>query len=154
MSTEREVNGRFRPCASKMTKEERKLKQRVWNKKYHEKHPEAGAASTAKWRKKNLSRAMATARFCATRWRETNRSRAIDILGGACQKCWNMDRRVLQIDHVLHDGAAERKTLSQNLLCGRIVKGKVDISRYQILCANCNRLKTLEWYLSNKKKYT
>jgi hypothetical protein len=67
---------------------------------------------------------------------------AIEVLGGKCNKCgYNQDWRALQVDHVNNDGNIERKTKAPSLLFRQLILGLVDRSRYQVLCANCNRIK-------------
>ena len=70
------------------------------------------------------------------------RVNAIIKLGAMCIKCGYDDIRSLHIDHVNGDGKGERK--KRKSVNRSIVKGLVDISRYQLLCANCNWIKRLE----------
>lgn len=77
--------------------------------------------------------------------RERIRAAALVLLGGACVYCGEDDFDVLHIDHIHDDGSTERKqSLSSAVLPVKILKGKVDISRYQPLCCNCNWRKELK----------
>lgn len=70
------------------------------------------------------------------------RIKAVLKLGGKCTKCEFDDIRALQIDHINGDGYKERtvrKSINRNISLGLI-----DLSRYQLLCANCNWIKRLE----------
>lgn len=80
------------------------------------------------------------------------RIEAIMKLGGCCKSCGYKDIRALHIDHVNGDGKAERGI--RKTIYNRIVADKTDISRYQLLCANCNWIKRLEQNEgSNRKDY-
>jgi len=50
---------------------------------------------------------------------------------------------VLEVDHVNHNGAYERKTQSRSSMLKQIELGGT--SGYQALCRNCNYLKYLEF---------
>lgn len=78
--------------------------------------------------------------------RATARAKSILIgmLGDKCARCGISDQRVLQIDHVNGDGAAERKSGvrgTRRLLAHIRKRGT---SGYQMLCANCNWIKRIE----------
>ena len=70
------------------------------------------------------------------------RARIFEILGETCVRCGFNDKRALWIDHVLGDGAAERKRLGVYQVYLKIIatKGK----GYQMLCANCQAIKKAE----------
>lgn len=72
------------------------------------------------------------------------RNETLRLLGNKCAECGVDDKRVLQVDHVNHDGANERKCYSgakyYRIILGKIISGSRD---YQLLCANCNAIK--EW---------
>ena len=67
---------------------------------------------------------------------------ALVKLGGKCCSCGYDDLRALHIDHVNGDGKSERSI--RKTVYNRIANGKTDLSRYQLLCANCNWIKRLE----------
>ncbi len=75
---------------------------------------------------------------------------AFVALGGKCNRCGEPDCRVLQVDHVNGDGAIERgkynnsytHDLSNSLRYREWFFSHLD--RYQLLCANCHVLKSLE----------
>ena len=74
----------------------------------------------------------------AKRWR----LEALDKLGNICLHCGYEDIRALHIDHVNGDGKHERNI--RKSLNRKIALELVDISRYQLLCANCNWIKKVE----------
>lgn len=72
------------------------------------------------------------------------RDEILDELGGVCVQCGFTDRRALHIDHVFADGYDDRvenrkkkgpKAYLQN------IQKNLGTGRYQLLCANCNRIK-------------
>lgn len=74
----------------------------------------------------------------------SNRLLALSILGGKC-KCGFDDIRALHIDHVFGQGNKERREgITNSVLVDMIVKGTADLSKYQVLCANCNWIKRIE----------
>jgi hypothetical protein len=69
--------------------------------------------------------------------------------GEACASCGFSDRRALQLDHVHDDGAAERHPRGRDgWMVSRVTIWKRAIEdqtgRYQILCANCNTIKSAD----------
>lgn len=79
------------------------------------------------------------------------RIRALIKLGGKCTRCGFNDLRALHIDHVYNDGKTERK-VRKSIEHG-IWVGTVDVSRYQLLCANCNWIKRTEQAEVGKDDY-
>jgi hypothetical protein len=55
-------------------------------------------------------------------------------------RLYNRNNGKCSRDHVKNDGSAERKNLGQFKIY-RGALGKLDTSRYQVLCANCNLAK-------------
>ncbi len=76
-------------------------------------------------------------------WMRGLRRAAIIHLGGECISCRNSDPRVLQIDHVLGDGAEERRNLAVSTMLRQVID-TLPGERYQLLCANCNWIKRTE----------
>lgn len=68
----------------------------------------------------------------------------LDDLGGVCVQCGFSDKRALHIDHVFADGYQDRlknrkkKGPRAYLL---YIKENLGSGRFQLLCANCNRIK-------------
>jgi hypothetical protein len=87
-------------------------------------------------------------------WRKNLRYEILSHYSGEqpkCVKCGFSDIRALCLDHINNDGAAHRRSLSNNSWRGGNAVGVyVDIRRrgfpegYQILCHNCNRIKEVE----------
>jgi len=63
---------------------------------------------------------------------------AIRKLGSSCVICCEDELEFLTIDHVFNDGAVERANRHHRLVFQSIVRGIVDLSRYRVLCRNCN----------------
>lgn len=74
------------------------------------------------------------------------RNEVIDSMGGECARCCNNDKRVLQIDHIIEilRGKNSIKRISSWALISRIHQGKEDMTKLQLLCANCHMIKTVE----------
>jgi len=72
------------------------------------------------------------------------RDSILDDLGGVCVRCGFSDKRALHIDHVYADGYQDRlknrksKGPRAYLL---YIKENLGSGRFQLLCANCNRIK-------------
>lgn len=73
-------------------------------------------------------------------WYRVKRRQAVAKLGGKCVSCGFSDARALDIDHVLNNGAQERKVKSPMSVIHSILQDK-DCGLYQVLCRNCNYLK-------------
>ena len=74
-----------------------------------------------------------------------NRESVIEMLGKTCIKCGFSDIRGLQIDHIeTGHGEKDRKTYDTRTFYRKILLGEYDISKLQILCANCNWIKRYE----------
>ena len=87
--------------------------------------------------------------YCRKRSR-TYRLQALVVLGGCCKKCGYDDLRALHIDHVLGDGAGERKRQKQ--VYQAIAQRTTSLTRYQLLCANCNWIKRIMKDMKAKSK--
>ena len=75
--------------------------------------------------------------YARRRWQK-----AMAFLGDKCVGCGFEDERALQIDHVRGGGLKERRALgSSGAVYRRVLKYPED---YQLLCANCNRIKCVE----------
>ena len=70
---------------------------------------------------------------------ETNailRALVIEAYGGICACCGNASKKFLTIDHVNNNGAAERRTVTNNV-CLRLKRLNFP-PEYRLLCFNCN----------------
>jgi len=83
--------------------------------------------------------------------RYTQKLRVFDYYGGKCAHCGISDYRVLDIDHKNDDGHKEGRGRShlQSGLCS----GKRKWEDYQLLCANCNRIKYYEYMKTQGKVF-
>jgi len=78
------------------------------------------------------------------------RGQAINALGGCCQKCGFSDFRVLEFDHIVpvlwrtNNLARMNGQHNTNEINRMIREGEDPRLVFQVLCANCHRIKTLE----------
>jgi 5-methylcytosine-specific restriction endonuclease McrA len=68
------------------------------------------------------------------------RIKALDIVGNQCRGCGEQDRTVLTIDHI--EGRDDGDNRSGTALRRAIVRGDVNLSSVQTLCANCHHRKS------------
>jgi hypothetical protein len=71
-------------------------------------------------------------------WRMTKRLEFIVTAGGKCICCGETDPIVLDFDHINDDGAEHRKETKRANIVNIFSKEGVDISKFQLLCKNCN----------------
>jgi hypothetical protein len=115
---------------------------------YYEKNRASILSAKAKYRVDNL----AAINQRISNWRQKNagelkrKAKAIrdavsvavlELLGPRCQMCGEVIREFLTIDHVNDDGRLERHLGSIGWK-RKILSGEADVSRYQVLCHNCN----------------
>lgn len=95
----------------------------------------------AKYRKeyadKNRKTINEKKRVYANKWK----TEAMTVLGNACCVCGIDDLRVLEIDHIDGGGNQHRKRRSRESIWREIAIGETT-SKFQLLCANCHRIKT------------
>lgn len=69
--------------------------------------------------------------------------------GLKCVRCGFNDRRALTLDHVMNNGAEERKAIGERGVYRRSLKDQ-HTNEYQVLCMNCQFIKRREhggdWY--------
>ena len=84
------------------------------------------------------------------RYRERVKLKVVDILGNKCNHCGYTDIRALEIDHINGGGKLARRLFGGELKEWLYFLKVPDelIQRFQILCRNCHKLKTIE----DKKK--
>lgn len=120
---------------------------RQWREQNPEKWQAIVGPARAKWRAKNH----AVDLECQRVHRYTVRKEILDLLGG--QKCvhcgYEADWRALQIDHIHGGGSKDSRTSggTTNLWSfRRWLEAHQDEAKfiYQVLCANCNRIKVFE----------
>lgn len=76
------------------------------------------------------------------------RGMAIDALGGYCIECGNRDYRVLEFDHVrpiqwrTNGKVKMNGQQNTNTINAMVKSGDDPSSVYQLLCANCHKIKT------------
>ena len=65
----------------------------------------------------------------------------LDYYGGYCSHCGISDYRVLEIDHINNDGAEHRRRDKKARNLFRWLRNNNFPPEFQILCANCHRIK-------------
>ena len=126
-----------------LNREELLEKQKVRSKKYYEKNRDKIIAAQRYKYINNIDGAYdkKSLRF-KNMWQEI-RNELFELLGGAfCVKCNFSDKRALQIDHVNGGGNKHRNTLTSHRQFADYVK--LHLNEFQVLCANCNRIKVYE----------
>lgn len=73
---------------------------------------------------------------------QIRRLQAIKNLGGECVACSECCEMVLEFDHKDNDGKAQRKEKTQQYLITSQLAFGVGLEKFQLLCANCHRIKT------------
>lgn len=83
--------------------------------------------------------------------RKEQREQVLTALGNKCVRCGMEDHRVLEIDHVNGNGAEERRMYGGNSFVELVIHNGMfreyfysHLDEYQILCANCHTIKTIE----------
>jgi len=102
-------------------------------------------ASRSQTRQRYLDRELSYNREYQVLRRQLLRQQLFDVLGHACVRCgYDTDERALQIDHVHGYGFDDRQRFaSLTAYYEHILSVGID-GGYQILCANCNRIKMVE----------
>jgi hypothetical protein len=77
-------------------------------------------------------------------YRRNLRIEVINAYGGKCNKCGFTDIRALCIDHINGGGLVEYRSLSSHADFYNSLRRRKFPSGYQVLCANCNMIKTFE----------
>lgn len=71
------------------------------------------------------------------------RGEIIKKLGEKCKRCgYNQDIRAFQFDHINGNGAEDRRRLDRRLGYHKHILA--NLSKFQLLCANCNQIKRME----------
>ncbi len=78
------------------------------------------------------------------------KQKIIEIFGNKCQTCNETDIDILEVDHILNDGAIKRKMGEDSSLYLKLISKKRTTEGLQLLCANCNAEKAYK-AIQNKK---
>ncbi|SRR3990167_9778514 len=137
-------------------------------KEYYQKNREKRILYSKNYRLNNLEKARNCARLSnrkyykrtfqrqsiwnANLWKAL-RLKTLESIGGVfCKKCGFPDIRALQIDHINGGGKKHIESFSSNKTYHKYVREHP--KKFQVLCANCNRIKVMEnKELRKKKKY-
>jgi len=96
--------------------------------------------SWQRWYKKNRQKKIDEVRQIGFRLR----LEVLELLGNKCSRCgYNEDVRILHVDHVNDDGAAERRNIGSGNVLRKYIRDKILAGScdYQLLCPNCNAIK-------------
>lgn len=108
------------------------------------KHREHMRKYMTDWRKQRKESADYNPEEERRKWREQHRKvreRAMERLGGKqCSNCGCDDFSILEINHINGGGRIALKTTSNRQLYLDIVKDRVDLKEYNVLCRVCNAL--------------
>lgn len=118
-------------------------RQRAWRAANPDRWAEIAARARRRWKQANRDQH----RECQRANRYALRREILQLLGGEeCAICgWNFDWRGLEIDHVNSDGKFDRENVKAKWAFRKgLLDGTIDKSRYQVLCACCNRIKAYD----------
>lgn len=138
------------PAKKWLQTKEQKRKNRLARIKWEKKYPEKYAASrkrtseTSKQRYRDDPQFREKRRLESITKRRKKRFKLLEIFNSCCVKCGFSDWRALQIDHLLSNGSQERRELTLDGISKKILSMEDPKSEYQLLCANCNRIKQHE----------
>jgi hypothetical protein len=130
-------------------KEERARYMREWRRNNPERSREIHDRANQKWRANNKHElVLRTALFVRKK-----RDELLEFFGNKCVRCGFGDKRALELDHVNGDGFKYKRGQlhggGEGHNIGRFIKNiKANPheakKRFQLLCANCHRIKTSE----------
>lgn len=106
-----------------------------YNKEYYEKNKAHISARNKSWADKH--------KVYYKNYYLRCRLKALDILGSSCSVCGFSDFRALEIDHINGNGQREREVGFHSRTMHLFIIANPDQAKkkYQVLCANCNRIK-------------
>jgi len=144
----RENNSDKKHEYDKLYSETHKSQDRERAKKYYQEHKEA-ISERRKLHKQVHPEKKEKEKNYTYNYRTDKRKRLIEIMGGKCVICGFNDWRALQIDHINSGGAKERNEVRSVTRRYKIIENSINKNenKYQLLCANCNQIKT---YINNE----
>lgn len=117
-----------------------------------------------KWYEANKERVLKSKRLLMRKYRAENpeknrqisrkakaalRQKVLDAYGRKCTRCGFSDERALTLDHILNNGAQERKAIGERGVYLRCLKIE-HRTEYQTLCMNCQFIKRVESFRQNQ----
>jgi len=78
-----------------------------------------------------------------TERRHKLRAQVLEKYGNRCATCGFAVKRALEVDHIQGGGKSDRRQRHQDRTTW-LREALKDNSKYQLLCANCNRIKQFE----------
>jgi hypothetical protein len=114
------------------------------DRQYRAAHQEQIRATNAAYREQHRTEKRERDRVRAMQRTIDRRQKLLALLGSHCVRCgYDADWRALEIDHISGGGAQDRKAARS---LGAYYQAILDCGGvgYQILCANCNRIKRYE----------
>lgn len=135
------------------SKEERRVAQKIANRKYRQSHKAEIAKRANIWYHKNKERLNQGKREWRKkeenwekqkRWNKTSetnlRGQVIAGYGGKCACCGETEYHFLDIDHINNDGKPDRERFDDFRAFYRwLRKNGFPRDNYQLLCSNCNQ---------------
>lgn len=86
---------------------------------------------------------------------KTLKEKVLSLYSGKCTWCSYNDPRALQLDHINNDGYKERcgnSRMNASLRNKKILADPSYAAKFQLLCANCNQIKKVEYEATLKSK--
>jgi len=128
-----------------MSKEKQKEYHRKWYQKNKERLRKKKAENMRKYRAENPEKYREQSRNAKKRLKD----KVFEIYGHVCCRCGFADKRALTLDHILNNGAEERKEFGERGVYKRAVDNYLP-DEYQILCMNCQFIKRVEFGRQNQ----
>ena len=72
-------------------------------------------------------------------YRQLINKKLLELYNNKCCCCGETEPKFLSLDHINNNGNKERKTMTNQTIKVRILKGILSKKYYQILCHNCNQ---------------
>lgn len=117
------------------------------NEAWRKANPDKWRAIRDGWWNRHLEQNRERGRKNVSRRRAEARNKIFEILGGKkCVRCGFSDERALQFDHINGDGRLERRQKGglDYYLFYYAEHPEIVVSKFQVLCANCNWIKRAE----------
>ena len=126
-----------------VSKDEYRERQRGYYRKWYEANKEEARKKKRRLMRKYRAESPERYREQTRRAKRKLKDAVFDIYGRECVRCGFTDVRALTLDHILNNGAEERKELGERGVYRRATE-KHRPDEYQTLCMNCQFIKRVE----------